>query len=145
MRLFIKSHLFTTVILLSAALIISTIFFLFSADNNINDKNIEYIRSFGYEAEPQPTEIAHLTIPKEFDVIYETYNAIEKEAGFDLNEYRGIRATRYTYKITNHPDSDSGLIRANVFVHNGEIIAADLCSLDIGGFMQPLRKNPYSN
>ncbi len=138
MRPFIKSHMFIIVTMLSATIIIATIFILFSVDNNINNKNVEYIRSFGYEVDPNPTEIAHITIPKEFDIIYETYNEIAKKSGFDLTEHKGTRATRYTYKVINYSESDNGLIRANVFVSGDDIIAADLCSLGINGFTKPL-------
>lgn len=138
MRQFIRSHRFSLIVFLSAAVIIAVIFLLFSADDSVNTQNIEYIQSFGWTVDPHPTEIAHLTIPQEFDVIYETYNAIEKDAGFDLSAYSGVRVTRYSYKVTNHVQSENGLIRANVFIHDGQIIAADLCSLDVGGFMIPL-------
>lgn len=138
MRQFIKAHKFSLIVLASAAVIISVILMLFSVDSTVNNMNIDYITSFGWEIDNRPAEISHLTIPQEFDVIYETYNAIAKDAGYDLNEYRGVKVTRYSYRVLNHQDSDTGLIRANVFVCKDKIVAADICSLDIGGFMAPI-------
>ncbi|MEG1441701.1 MAG: DUF4830 domain-containing protein [Oscillospiraceae bacterium] len=135
---FIKNHKFSLLVIVSATILVVTIFILFSVDEKVNIMNIEYINSFGWQVEQNPTEISHLTIPDEFDVIYETYNALEKNLGFDLTKYHGIKVIRYSYKVTNHKDSGNGLIRANVFVHNDKIIAADICSLELGGFMSPI-------
>ena len=132
---FIKKRKFTLLTILAAFLVIMTICLLYSVDNATNTANLTYIRSFGWQVDDRPTEISHLTIPDEFDVVDETYNDLEKKAGFDITSYKGVRVTRYSYRVNNHTQSDKGMIRANVFVADGKIIAADLCSLDVGGFI----------
>ena len=52
--------------------------------------------------------------------------------------HKGIKATRYSYRVLNHADSGTGLIRANVFVTKAGIVAADICSLELGGFLLPI-------
>jgi len=99
-------------------------------DNVKNAKIIDYIESSGWAIEQSSIEISHLTIPREFDAIFQNYNAYQKEAGFDLTSFKGARATRYSYRILNHRYSGITTVRANVLVVNDEIIAADISSTE---------------
>ena len=78
-----------------------------------------------------------LIIPPEFDEVYEKYNAIQKEQGFDLTKYQGKRVKRWTYAIKNYPGyaADSGCIHANLLVYEGQVIGGDVCSVELNGFM----------
>lgn len=122
----------------AALLTVFVILLLFKMDSDLNKKNIEFISSYGWQTESEPIDTASITIPREFDAVYETYNTICQSSGFDLNGYKGARATRYSYKVLNHEESGSGLIRANVFVVKNNIVAADISSLKSGGFIQPI-------
>ena len=133
-----KNRQAVLITLLSAAVTVGIIIMLHSADSKINSANLEFIRSYGWQVEENPEEISRLTIPEEFDMVYETYNRMEQSAGFDLSPYKGVKATRYSYRVINHTASGSGLIRANVFVTKDGIAAADICSLEIGGFVCPI-------
>lgn len=124
--------------LLAAAAVVGIIILMFGADRKTNDENLEFIRSYGWQAEERPEEITRLTIPAEFDPVLSAYNGIQQSSGLDLAPYRGVKAVRYSYRILNHAESDSGLIRANLFVTKEGIVAADLCSLKLGGFIQPI-------
>ncbi len=135
---FFKTRKLLFFTLLAAAVTVGIIFMLFSADSRVNQANLDFIRSYGWEVRENPEEIVRLTIPQEFDVVYETYNELEKGAGFDLSPHKGIKATRYSYRVLNHADSGTGLIRANVFVTKAGIVAADICSLELGGFLLPI-------
>lgn len=112
---------------------------LFSIDNSTNKMIVEYIQSFGWQVEPTPAEITHLTLPKEFDAVYETYNAVQLGAGFDLEPFRGKKVTRYTYRILNHKESSSQ-VTAGVFVYENTIIAGDISSADMNGFMHAINE-----
>lgn len=109
-----------------------------SSDGKINDSNIDYIRSFGWQPEQHPDEISRINIPAEFDEVYTSYNAVSAAAGFDLTPYKGVKAVRYSYKILNHSASSTGLIRANLFLYKNKIVSADIASLEIDGFVQPI-------
>lgn len=124
--------------LAAAAVTIGIILLLFSADSRTNEDNLAFIRSYGWEVKEKPEEIIRLTIPEEFDVVYETYNSLAQSAGFDLSAHKGAHATRYAYRVYNHKDSGTGLIRADVFVTKDGIVAADICSLALDGFIQPI-------
>ena len=83
------------------------------------------LQSFGYEVEPQPTLIEEVIIPSEFDEKYDAYNNYQKLSGFDLTKYKGCRAKKYTYRVTNYPDNPDGVV-ANILVYNGKAIGGDM-------------------
>jgi hypothetical protein len=77
-------------------------------------------------------------IPAEFDKSYESYNNLQKLQGFDLTEYRSKTADMYTFKVLNYPcDND---VFANILVYDGAVIAGDLVSYAIDGFLTGLTK-----
>lgn len=67
--------------------------------------------------------------------MYNNYNQIQKEAGFDLALYKGKKCVMYTYELTNHP---LGHCRANIITYLGDIIGGDISSVSLSGFMLPL-------
>ncbi len=92
-------------------------------------------RKMGYESvEPYPCETVEIIIPKSLTTVYERYNDLLKQGGYDLMPYRGKRCTRYTYLI------DGGAARLNVLVCEGKLIGGDICSLAIDGVMIPIQK-----
>ena len=59
---------------------------------------------------------------------------MQKKQGLDLEKYKGKTAKRYSYVVTNYPGVPEG-VRANMVVYNDKIIAGDICSLELDGFM----------
>ncbi len=111
---------------------------LFSVDNATNEMIVEYIEDLGWEIEATPKEITYLTIPKQFDAVYETYNAVQKHSGFNLEEFKGKKVTRYTYRVLNHKESKTTRVIAGVFVYENTIIAGDISSADVNGFLHAI-------
>ena len=111
---------------------------LFSIDNATNEMIVEYIEELGWEIEATPKEITYLTIPKQFDAVYETYNAVQKHSGFNLEEFKGKKVTRYTYRVLNHKESKTTRVIAGVFVYENTIIAGDISSADVNGFLHAI-------
>ena len=133
-----KTTDFHIVFAIFSILTIFAILIFFKADNEINKSNIEFINGYKWEVEEKPTDIVHITIPEEFDPVFAAYSKIVSRDGYDLNIYRGKGATRYSYKVINHRDSNSGLIRINITVCDNKIIAADISSLAADGFILPI-------
>lgn len=104
------------------------------------DDRIEFLRQFGWEVESQPIEETEVTIPAEFDKVYQSYNELQKKQGFDLNKYLKKDVMRYTYKITNYPDY-TGDVYANILVYKNKVIGGDVCSADTNGFIHGLDRN----
>jgi len=99
-----------------------------------------YLESLGWKISDKPVDVQDILIPKEFSETYEEYNKLQKSQGFDLTEYCGIDAVRYTYEILNYPEGN-GTIVADIIVAKDTIIAADIQSVKLDGFMHELREN----
>lgn len=102
------------------------------------EQRLEYLRSLGWQLETSEPETQEITIPAEFDDVYQSYNDLQKEQGFDLSGFKGKQAIRYTYYITNYPDQPDG-VQANLLVCDGILIGGDVCSVEMNGFMHGLR------
>lgn len=91
------------------------------------EQRAEFLKSFGWEISEDPTEIAEVLIPTEFDKTYEQYNVLQKKQGFDLSKYMGKRVKMWTYTVTNYP-GDVGGVHATLLICGGEIIGGDISS-----------------
>lgn len=98
---------------------------------------VTFLTGLGWEVDPTPIEIQEILIPREFSDVYERYNRLQIEAGFDLSHFRGHEAMRYTYQVLNYPDKPEGIV-ADVIVANGAIIGGDIQSIQLDGFMHGL-------
>lgn len=100
-----------------------------------------YLTSLGWEFN-LPCEEQQIQIPQEFNDTYTQYNEIQKQQGFDLEDYKGQTATVYTYNITNYEGYENrDCIYANLIVCNGVLIGGDVCSTSLqDGFVQTLQR-----
>lgn len=104
-----------------------------------NDDRIKFLEQFGWTVENEPVEEAEITIPGDFDKVMQSYNELQKLQGLDLSKYRKKDMMRYTYKITNYPDYN-GTVYANIIIYKNRVIAGDICSSDISGFIHGFAK-----
>ena len=106
-----------------------------------NEERVSFLKDFGWELVEEPTEIVEVTIPETFDKTYEAYNELQKKQGMNLESYKGMRAVRYTYVVKNYPNAKAGeTVEANLLIVNNTIVAGDVTSVDLGGFMQGLAR-----
>jgi len=98
---------------------------------------LAHLETLGWQVEPTALEIREIVIPREFNDLFEAYNQMQTEAGFDLRDWRGKTATRYTYRIQNHPDQAEGVI-VDVLVAENRIIGGDIQSIHQDGFIHGL-------
>lgn len=101
-----------------------------------NEQRVEYLKSFGWEVDKDPIDEETVVIPRKFTDVYAKYNDIQKAQGFDLSEYGGMEAVRYTYKVLNYPGEKD--VVADIIVFRGTVIAGDVQSVSLDGFMQGL-------
>lgn len=121
-------------IVVLSVIIIAYTFVVYSGEND----SIEFLSFYGWQVNEKPIECVSITIPQEFDTIYEDYNLLQKEAGLDLKKYKGMRGTRYTYRVLNYPQNVEN-VRANVIVINGKSVAGDISTVALDGFMHSLK------
>ena len=103
-----------------------------------NEDRVAFISQFGWEIDQEPAEIMEVVIPEQLDAVYEQYNAIQKEQGFDLSKYCGKKLKRYTYKITNYPE-EPDFVQVSLLVYRDTVVGGDVCSTRLDGFMHGLR------
>lgn len=142
---FINRNRYLFAVIAVSAVIMLIIFGLFRIDNSTNLMIIEYLNSLGWQVEENPTEISHLTIPTDFDVVYQTYNAMQKASGFNLEDFKGKSVTRYSYRVLNHQSSATTEVAASIFVYGSTIIAGDISSVEDNGFMHSVTDTSYIN
>lgn len=104
-----------------------------------NDQRVEYLESLGWKIESEPIEEQTVIIPKTFPDVYANYNELQIQQGFDLSEYAGMEATRYTYKVLNYPN-EKNMVVADILVYRNEVIAGNIQSVALDGFMTGLKK-----
>ena len=102
-----------------------------------NNQRVDFLNSLGWEVSDEAIEEEDIIIPREFPDVYKNYNEIQLNQGFDLKEYSGMEAKRYTYKILNHPTGDKSVV-ADLIVYHNQIIAGNVQSTAVDGFMHGL-------
>lgn len=102
------------------------------------DRCRRMLKEYGWETEDIAEEIENITVPAVFDSVYERYNELQLEVGFDLREYCGKKGRRYTYVVTNYPIDVGETVYANVICINGTPIAGDIMTRSMNGFMSSL-------
>ncbi len=104
-----------------------------------NEDRVSFLAQFGWEVDEKAIETEQVTVPDEFDKVYESYNTLQKKQGLDLSGYKRRDVMRYTYKITNYPDYGKD-VYANIIVYKNKVIAGDVCSADVNGFIHGLSR-----
>ena len=97
------------------------------------EERLGFLASWGWEVSPAGGWVEEVQIPSTFDEVYGNYNQMQLEQGFDLEKYAGERVRRYSYPLTNYPNSGDD-IRANLLVYRGKIIGGDISSQRENGF-----------
>ncbi len=98
---------------------------------------LSFISGYGWQVDEEPVEVRDVVIPDTFDDVYNNYNQIQIEQGFNLEKYAGQRVKRWTYVIRNYPDTSptDDFIRINILVCDDVVIGGDVCSVKLDGFM----------
>ena len=104
-------------------------------DASTNAKRVLFLQGLGYEVDETATEIKDIVIPENFSAVYEKYNNLQKQAGFDLKNYRGKNAKVYSYSLQNDTEKQIHLI-----VCEDRLIGGDVASLKLNGNMTGLKR-----
>ena len=102
-------------------------------DLSTNEKRVQYIATLGITLQGDDYIKKQVTIPQSFSKVYNNYNALQCEAGFDLQSYRGKNVIIYTYNL------DSQTV-VNLITFKGKLIGGDIASLKIDGQITALKE-----
>ncbi|MBQ6815658.1 MAG: DUF4830 domain-containing protein [Clostridia bacterium] len=103
------------------------------ADNN---SRINFIKSLGVTVSEEVFEQKEITIPQQFNKVYENYNNTQIKAGFNLKNHLGKNAVLYRYVVNSPKELNNAFV--NIIVLDGEIIGGDISSVELDGYMLPL-------
>ncbi len=95
------------------------------------------IAELGWETTEKPSEQRTITIPEEFDEVYNSYNSLQKEQGFDLADFKGQKAEVFTYPVLNYP-GHKDCMQLTLICVGGVLVGGDVCCTELDGFMQGL-------
>lgn len=98
---------------------------------------VQYLTQLGYRLDAASCRSKKVQIPKTFDAVYETYNDLQKECGFDLSRYAGKKVDLSTWTVTNWPDGEAVLV--DVLVYKDKVIGGAVYTASVEGFMYGLR------
>ena len=99
----------------------------------------DYLQSLGWEIDPESESFRTVIVPDQLEGIMAQYNKLQLKQGYDLNRHLGETCLQYCYEVTNYPDAD-GKVLVSLYLQDGEIIAADIHSTALNGFMHGLTK-----
>ena len=99
---------------------------------------VAYLESCGWKVESPAMKEETILLPKSFSPVFEEYNELQKQQGFDLSRYSGKEVKLYTYKIVDSRLGDNVL--ASLYVSNGCVIGGDVHSTALDGFMISLKQ-----
>ena len=103
------------------------------------DDAASFLSQFGWVVDAGSAETKEVTIPAQFDKVFAGYNELQKSQGLDLSKYKKKDVTRYTFTVTNYKEYE-GTVYANVLTYRGRVIAGDICSADVSGFIHGFEK-----
>ena len=99
-----------------------------------------YLNSLGWEINRDSEAFRTVVVPDKLDGIMAQYNRMQQAQGYDLGLHLGESCSQYSYELTNYTDSD-GTVIVTLYIQNGELIAADIHTTAVNGFMHGLKKN----
>ncbi len=99
-----------------------------------------YLNSLGWEINLESESFKTVVVPDKLDGIMAQYNRMQKAQGYDLSLHLGESCSQYSYELTNYTEAE-GTVVVTLYIQNGELIAADIHTTAVNGFMHGLKKN----
>ena len=93
--------------------------------------------SYGWIVSDEAAAVEDIRLPDTFDASYDEYLALQREQGFDLEQYSGKTIQRYTYQVINYPGLQEN-IWACLLLYKDEVIGGEVYCNQGDGFMQGL-------
>jgi len=99
-----------------------------------------YLNSLGWEINRESEAFRTVVVPDKLEGIMAQYNRMQQAQGYDLGLHLGESCSQYSYELTNYTDSEGSVI-VTLYIQDGELIAADIHTTAVNGFMHGLKKN----
>ena len=106
-------------------------------DIDSNEDRVSCLESYGWIVSDEAAAVEDIRLPDTFDASYDEYLALQREQGFDLEQYSGKTIQRYTYQVINYPGLQEN-IWACLLLYKDEVIGGEVYCNQGDGFMQGL-------
>ncbi|MCH5303520.1 MAG: DUF4830 domain-containing protein [Ruminococcus sp.] len=93
---------------------------------------VEFLKQFGIEIYKKSEKKDTITIPNTFNVTYKYYNKLQKDAGLDLEMFKGCEVERAVYKMKTGGN-------VTLLIYKGHVIAGHIESGIYGQTYRPLQ------
>ena len=110
-----------------------------TTDVSNNDARVEFLKSFGWDVTTSPVESSQVRIPEKSSEIFDRYNAMQKQQGYDLSQYAGKTVMRYVYKINNYPGAIEP-VYATLLIYKNQVIGGDVTDTAATGHIHGFKK-----
>ena len=107
-------------------------------DAGTQEGRIAFLDNLGWKADPASEEHRSCLLPEEPDAAMADYIRMQQAQGYDLSRHLGECCEIYSYRLTNYPDSGQTVL-ATLYVQGRRIIAGDIHSTALDGFMHGLK------
>lgn len=102
------------------------------------EKRVDFLADCGWQVDPASEQAQQILIPDHFTPVYEKYNDLQRQQGYDLTKFTGRTCLLYTYSVMNYPDKEQTVI-ADLYVYKNQVIGGDIHSTNMNGFMIGLK------
>lgn len=97
-----------------------------------------YLESLGWVLGETSLGVETLWVPQVLDESYQDYLSLQASQGFpSLENLTGQKVTQYRYTILNHPSGEAQ-VEVHLLSYEGEIVAGEVLSSQVGGFLHGL-------
>ncbi len=130
-------------LLLAAAFLLTALILLRSCTTSQGADSLEGRQAFllecGWEVDPESEDQRTVQLPQALEGMLLKYNELQLSQGYDLSKHLGESCQQYTYLVLNYPDEGQTVL-ATLYVQGGKIIAGDIHSTQLNGFLQGLKR-----
>ena len=131
-------------IVLSAAAILLALLalrlLLTRTDCGAQEGRLRFLEGLGWQVDAESESLEHMRLPDELSGVMAEYNRMQKAQGYDLSRHLGESCDVYSYRVTNYPDCGQSVL-ATLYVQGRCVIAGDIHSTALDGFMHGLKRN----
>ena len=96
-----------------------------------------FLRKLGWEIDLSSEDVRTVQLPQSLDGQIARYNEVQLSQGYDLSSHLGEQCKQYCYLVTNYP-SEGQTVLATLYVQGDQVIAGDLHSTALDGFLHGL-------
>lgn len=104
-----------------------------------NDARVKFLSDFGWDVTTSPTESSQVKIPEQNSEVFDRYNMLQKNQGYDLSQFAGKKVMRYVYRINNYPGATAP-VYATLLMYKNAVIGGDITDTSPGGRIQGFKK-----